>query len=81
MIYDNSRQNSSPYVSVNTLINRRQNNGASYATHQTKSKISEDEIAAPPVQSQANHTGMTDSLKSGLEGWARMDISEVKANY
>ncbi|HEX3043268.1 MAG TPA: DUF4157 domain-containing protein [Bacillota bacterium] len=80
MIYDNSRQNGSPYVSVNTLIHRRQNNGASDATLQTKSKISEDEIAAP-VQSRENHSGMTDSLRSGLEGWAGMDISEARTRY
>ncbi|HEX3045519.1 MAG TPA: DUF4157 domain-containing protein [Bacillota bacterium] len=95
MIYDHSRHDS-PYVSVNSLINRRPKNDASSAPLQAESKIPEGATAASPAQKTAavslnqpstliqpkvNPTGMPDSLKTGLENYSGMDMSDVRVQY
>ncbi|HEX3047638.1 MAG TPA: DUF4157 domain-containing protein [Bacillota bacterium] len=37
--------------------------------------------AVAPVQRRESYSGMTDSLRSGLEGWAGLDIQKVRALY
>ncbi|HEX3043289.1 MAG TPA: DUF4157 domain-containing protein [Bacillota bacterium] len=97
MIYDHSRQSGNPYLSVNTLIHRRQNNGANGAPLQTKLKNPAGETTAlpdqkaattppinqpsAPVQRKGNPTGLPDNLKTGMENFSGIDMSDVRVHY
>jgi len=73
------------YVSVNSLIQTKKHNGIglfsmSAATVQAK-KTTENMEYTEPIQKQANHTGLPDDLKTGVENCSGFSLDDVRVHY
>jgi hypothetical protein len=85
MNYEKSQPKDTNYVSINSLIQTKKHNGIGFfsqsaATVQGKTAIQDAEHTAP-IQKQANHTGLPDNLKTGVESLSGFSMDDVRVHY
>jgi hypothetical protein len=85
MQYEMSQNKTTDYVSINSLIQTKKHNGIgisspSAATVQAKA-TNENLKHTGPIQKQANHTGLPDDLKTGVENRSGFSMDDVRVHY
>ena len=85
MIYAESQSKTSNYVSINSLIQTKKNNGIDFilpsATTVRANSVNEESEHTEPIQKQANYTGLPDNLKTGLEYLSGFSMNDVRVHY